>query len=300
MGRRLNSCLLGIAVIFLLVTFHSLFNILFVESSQRLKHSGALRSKKFSDYIGVNGEAAIFPLKCDTCALIGTSGHLRKSTSGRDIDKSYSCIFRLGFSPTRGYEDQVGSRTTARIVDSFRFYPFLKKPLKLVTGPFPSDFWFLFDRAAGDISRFHGPLLKDLLQKHDSKFLWFSRAVERSVLNSLDSKRLKNGMNRISSLLFATRVIEDAGCESLTVYGVPDAQICKRNLNISIPSLYWDENSFHLCDYGVDASVKSTNSKASVSIVPSIAERRLLPKWLEQHFYASDFKFPSWENWTSP
>ncbi|KAF8767928.1 Alpha-N-acetylgalactosaminide like protein [Argiope bruennichi] len=280
MGSRLNSCLLGIA---------------------RLRHSEALRSKKFSDYIGVNGEAAIFPLKCDTCALIGTSGHLRKSTSGRDIDKSYSCIFRLGFSPTRGYEDQVGSRTTARIVDSFRFYPFLKKPLKLVTGPFPSDFWFLFDPPAATSLFSLCPLLKDLRKTPVSQnFLWFSRAVERSVLNSLDSKRLKNGMNRISSLLFATRVIEDAGCESLTVYGVPDAQICKRNLNISIPSLYWDENSFHLCDYGVDASVKSTNSKASVSIVPSIAERRLLPKWLEQHFYASDFKFPSWENWTSP
>ncbi|CAL1281475.1 unnamed protein product [Larinioides sclopetarius] len=260
---------------------------------------GPLLSKKLSDYIDVNGVAAIFPFKCNTCALIGTSGHLRESTSGSDIDKSYSCIFRLGFSPTRGYEKHVGSRTTARIVDSFRFYPFLKKPLKLVTGPFPSDFWFLFDRAAGDITRFHGPFLKELLQKHDSKFLWFSREVEREVLNSIGNIRLNRGMNRISSLWFATRVIEDAGCETLSVYGIPDAQICKRNLNVSVPSLYWQENSTHFCDDGVDASVKPTNSKASVSIVPTIAERRLLPKWLERHFYVSDFKFPSWINWTT-
>ncbi|CAL1281474.1 unnamed protein product [Larinioides sclopetarius] len=265
MGRKLSSCLLGIVVIFLVFTFHSLFNTLYMESSHKL----------------------------------GNTGHLRESTSGSDIDKSYSCIFRLGFSPTRGYEKHVGSRTTARIVDSFRFYPFLKKPLKLVTGPFPSDFWFLFDRAAGDITRFHGPFLKELLQKHDSKFLWFSREVEREVLNSIGNIRLNRGMNRISSLWFATRVIEDAGCETLSVYGIPDAQICKRNLNVSVPSLYWQENSTHFCDDGVDASVKPTNSKASVSIVPTIAERRLLPKWLERHFYVSDFKFPSWINWTT-
>ncbi|GIY75754.1 uncharacterized protein CDAR_451751 [Caerostris darwini] len=294
---RRNCCrgLMGITVVFFFVLLHSVINTFYVGSSIGVENSRVSRKKKLSDYIGITGTATLFPLRCDTCALIGTSGHLLTSDQGNDIDKLYSCIFRLGFSPTRGYEQFVGSRTTARIVDSFRFYPFLKKPLKLVTGPFPSDFWFLFDRTAGDITRFHGPLLRDLVQKHDTKFLWFSREVERDVISSLGDKRSNHGGSRISSLWFAIRVIEDAGCRSLSIFGVPDAQICKKNLNVTIPSQYWDENSSELCLNGVDASMRPTNSKATVSIVPTIKERRSLPKWAEQHLNKYEFRFPSWD-----
>lgn len=294
MGRKLNNGLLAIVTVFFLVTLHTLFNTAYVESTSKGKNSGVGRVKKLGDFISVSGSAIIFPLQCDTCALIGTSGHLLQSAWGNEIDENHSCIFRFGFSPTKGYEKHVGSRTTARIVDSFRFFPFLKKPQKLVTGPFTSDFWFLFGHSPGDITRFHGPFLKDLLQKHDSQFFWFSREVEKEIINSLNEKRLNYQGKRISALWFSTRVIEDAGCKTLTVYGIPDAQICKRNLNVSIPSQYWNRKSPDLCKNGVDASMIPIQSKASVSPVPTTAERKSLPAWMKQHFFKSDIKSPSW------
>ncbi|GFT03089.1 uncharacterized protein TNCV_1361581 [Trichonephila clavipes] len=98
----------------------------------------------------------------------------------------------------------------------------------------------------------------------------------------------------ISALWFSTRVVEDAGCKTLTIYGIPDAQICKRNLNVSIPSVYWNQKSPDLCENGVDASVISIQSKTSTSQVPTISERKSLPAWIRQHFFKFDFKSPSW------
>ncbi|GFU10556.1 uncharacterized protein NPIL_382361 [Nephila pilipes] len=249
---------------------------------------------KSGDFIGCVWLNEFFLWSVILVLLIGTSGHLLQSAWGNEIDKDHSCVFRFGFSPTKGYEEYVGSRTTARIVDSFRFFPFLKKPQKLITGPFTSDLWFLFDRSPGDITRFHGPFLKSLLQKHDTQFFWFNLEVEKEIFNSLSNKRLNSIGKRVSALWFTTRVIEDAGCKTLTIYGVPDAQICKRNLNISIPSLYWNQSSPDLCENGVDASMISTNSKASVSQVPTIAERKSLPAWAKQHLYKFDQKSPTW------
>ncbi|GFY45772.1 uncharacterized protein TNIN_421631, partial [Trichonephila inaurata madagascariensis] len=223
---QLNKGLIAVVTALCLVSLHTLFNTIYVESTSEGKNKGIGRTKKLSDFIDISGSAASFPLRCNTCALVGTSGHLLQSALGNEIDENYSCIFRFGFSPTKGYEKYVGSRTNARIVDSVRFFPFLKKPQKLVTGPFASDFWFLFDHSPGDITRFHGPFLKNLLQKHDLQFFWFSRVAEKGIINSLNEKRSNYQGKGISALWFSTRVVEDAGCKTLTLYGIPDAQIC--------------------------------------------------------------------------
>ena len=54
-------------------------------------------------------------LKCNTCALVSSSGMLLGSNAGSQID-SADCVFRLNFAPTLGYERDVGSKTTVRVV----------------------------------------------------------------------------------------------------------------------------------------------------------------------------------------
>ena len=54
-------------------------------------------------------------VKCNTCALVSSSGMLLGSNAGSQID-SADCVFRLNSAPTLGYERDVGSKTTFRVV----------------------------------------------------------------------------------------------------------------------------------------------------------------------------------------
>lgn len=54
-------------------------------------------------------------LKCNTCALVSSSGMLLGSNAGSQID-SADCVFRLNSAPTLGYKRDVGSKTTIRVV----------------------------------------------------------------------------------------------------------------------------------------------------------------------------------------
>uniref|UniRef100_A0A4W3GX01 ST3 beta-galactoside alpha-2,3-sialyltransferase 4 n=1 Tax=Callorhinchus milii TaxID=7868 RepID=A0A4W3GX01_CALMI len=59
----------------------------------------------------------IHRLPCKTCVVIGNGYNLKNSSLGDVIDK-YDIVFRLNDAPVRGYEKDVGSKTTIRL-----FYP---------------------------------------------------------------------------------------------------------------------------------------------------------------------------------
>ncbi|XP_067323917.1 alpha-N-acetylgalactosaminide alpha-2,6-sialyltransferase 3 isoform X2 [Anolis sagrei] len=65
-------------------------------------------------YINVKTEEPL-QLDCDLCAIISNSGQMTQQKVGYEIDQS-SCIWRMNNAPTRGYEDDVGKRTTIRVV----------------------------------------------------------------------------------------------------------------------------------------------------------------------------------------
>ncbi|XP_072237688.1 ST3 beta-galactoside alpha-2,3-sialyltransferase 8 [Leuresthes tenuis] len=51
------------------------------------------------------------PSRCRTCAVVGNSGNLRMSSHGKLID-SHSFVIRMNKAVTRGFEKDVGNRTT--------------------------------------------------------------------------------------------------------------------------------------------------------------------------------------------
>lgn len=57
------------------------------------------------------------PLKmhCRTCALVTSSGQLTGSKRGGEIDRS-ECVIRMNDAPTIGYQQDVGQRTSLRVV----------------------------------------------------------------------------------------------------------------------------------------------------------------------------------------
>lgn len=54
-------------------------------------------------------------LHCNQCALVSSSGQMLGSAAGEQIDK-INCVIRMNNAPTQGYEKDVGSRTSIRVV----------------------------------------------------------------------------------------------------------------------------------------------------------------------------------------
>ncbi|XP_051728679.1 CMP-N-acetylneuraminate-beta-galactosamide-alpha-2,3-sialyltransferase 1-like isoform X3 [Ctenopharyngodon idella] len=55
------------------------------------------------------------PDRCRTCAVVGNSGNLLGSHYGQLID-SHDLVIRINKGPTKGFENDVGSKTTHRII----------------------------------------------------------------------------------------------------------------------------------------------------------------------------------------
>uniref|UniRef100_A0A8C9YZV1 ST3 beta-galactoside alpha-2,3-sialyltransferase 1 n=1 Tax=Sander lucioperca TaxID=283035 RepID=A0A8C9YZV1_SANLU len=82
------------------------------------------------------------PDRCRTCAVVGNSGNLRRSHYGPLID-FHDVIIRVNAGQIKGYEADVGTRTTHRVM-----YPEssmdLDNTTHLVLAPFKTDvLWFI-------------------------------------------------------------------------------------------------------------------------------------------------------------
>lgn len=72
-------------------------------------------------------------MRCSVCALVSSSGQMLGAGTGREID-SAACVFRMNTAPTRGYEEDVGRRTTVRVVSHTSVPHLLKNPAHLLAG----------------------------------------------------------------------------------------------------------------------------------------------------------------------
>ncbi|XP_006824882.1 alpha-N-acetyl-neuraminyl-2,3-beta-galactosyl-1,3-N-acetyl-galactosaminide alpha-2,6-sialyltransferase-like [Saccoglossus kowalevskii] len=71
-------------------------------------------SKDPIGYVRMRNESEVLDLHCDVCALVSSSGQILGSGAGAEIDNN-TCVIRMNTSPTRGYEQDVGTKTTLRL-----------------------------------------------------------------------------------------------------------------------------------------------------------------------------------------
>lgn len=81
---------------------------------------------------------------CNQCALVSSSGQMLSAGLGEEID-SNQCVIRMNNAPTEGYEQDVGNRTSLRVVSHTSVPLLVKKEL------------YYFHRAADTTYVFWGP-----------------------------------------------------------------------------------------------------------------------------------------------
>lgn len=166
------------------------------------------------------------------CAVIGSSGMLYKSRHGAWIDK-HDIILRVNYAPTRGFERDVGTRTTARVMqmDAYSNDPQYRAVL---TGK-------VYNHSRGDELRLvscHEPFHGRCTQLRISQVFrntssgsahLLSADVSRRCNKRFEPSAMKNRQRSVSSGMLAVEVaLRIKSCKMVRLFGFADGAVGSR------------------------------------------------------------------------
>lgn len=153
------------------------------------------------------------PDRCRTCAVVGNSGNLRRSHYGKLID-DHNHVFRINFGVTKNFEEDVGNRTTHRVM-----YPEsamdLNNSTHLVLFPFKilDMQWLVSVFTTGNYRRSYAPL-KKFLKGNKNLVMVVNPAFMKYVHETWLQKK-----GRYPSTGFMTVVLALHLCDQVSVFG---------------------------------------------------------------------------------
>ncbi|KAM9841599.1 alpha-N-acetyl-neuraminyl-2,3-beta-galactosyl-1,3-N-acetyl-galactosaminide alpha-2,6-sialyltransferase isoform 2-T2 [Aulostomus maculatus] len=229
-------------------------------------------------------------MHCSQCALISSSGQMIGAGVGEEIDK-IGCVIRMNNAPTLGYESDVGSRTSIRVV-SHTSVPLLVKQAR-----------YFFQQSANTIYVFWGP---ERNMRQDGKGRIFNALVkiarkylnvgiyvvtrekvqycDRVFQNETGKNRMKTGA--FLSTGFFTMILAMDMCDSIHVYGMINDNYCSQANLSAVPYHYYERNRIDECRmYKVHEHIQRGGHRF-------ITEKAIYAKWATRH--KMEFKHPSW------
>ncbi|CAB1443742.1 unnamed protein product [Pleuronectes platessa] len=239
---------------------------------------------------GVAPPPEILHKHCNQCALVSSSGQMLRAGIGDEIDK-FACVIRMNNAPTDGFERDVGSRTSVRVV-SHTSVPLLVKNER-----------YYFQQSADTTYVFWGP---DRNMRQDGKGRIFNTllkmakkypdvkiyTVTREKIQYCDSVfQNETGKNRMKtgaflSTGFFTMILAMDMCERIHVYGMIDDNYCSRANHSDVPYHYYEQNRVNECRmYKVHEHTKRGGHRF-------ITEKAIYARWATRHDIK--FKHPSW------
>ncbi|XP_049515482.1 LOW QUALITY PROTEIN: alpha-N-acetylgalactosaminide alpha-2,6-sialyltransferase 5-like [Dermacentor silvarum] len=235
-----------------------------------------------SHFLGHGNEDARLNFSCGTCALVGYSGHLLGSGLGNSVDAS-ECVIRLGRSPGRGYDQDVGSKATFRLMHADTLLTTQgtaarEAPIQQPAGiGSPSGV-----RHAQEATP--ASLRTRLESSGGPRLLSLRRSAEHAAAKSLAEHASTLGYQlsgaEPSTLWHAVKLTETIGCQSLNVFGVPEPKICKRHRNEPSRSRFWEYASPPQCLDGLDVGHNENPLRPDPGHL-SLVDRRALAGWLQ-------------------
>lgn len=229
-------------------------------------------------------------MHCNQCALVSSSGQMLGAGVGEQIDK-IGCVIRMNNAPTQGYEKDVGSRTSVRVV-SHTSVPLLVKNER-----------YYFNQSAGTTYVIWGP---ERNMRQDGKGRTFNALLKVAEkypnvrIYAVTSEKVQycdgvfqneTGKNRMKtgaflSTGFFTMILAIEMCDSIHVYGMIDDSYCSRANHNVVPYHYYERNRIDECKmYRVHEHTQRGGHRF-------ITEKAIYAKWATRH--KMEFKHPSW------
>ncbi|XP_037607943.1 alpha-N-acetyl-neuraminyl-2,3-beta-galactosyl-1,3-N-acetyl-galactosaminide alpha-2,6-sialyltransferase [Sebastes umbrosus] len=281
-------CLLSLSVLSLPVLFWYVYGYVITRYGSSL----ALQSSGLQGYMRITtGRMDQFlHMHCNQCALVSSSGQMLGAGVGEEIEK-VGCVIRMNNAPTQGYEKDVGSRTSIRVV-SHTSVPLLVKNER-----------YYFQQSAETTYVFWGP---ERNMRQDGKGRTFNTllkiaerypnvriyAVTREKVQYCDGVfQNETGKNRMKtgaflSTGFFTMILAIDMCDSIHVYGMIDDNYCSRANHSAVPYHYYESNRVDECRmYRVHEHIQRGGHRF-------ITEKAIYARWATRH--KMEFKHPSW------
>ncbi|XP_071855581.1 alpha-N-acetyl-neuraminyl-2,3-beta-galactosyl-1,3-N-acetyl-galactosaminide alpha-2,6-sialyltransferase-like isoform X2 [Apostichopus japonicus] len=253
--------------------------------------------KSLPGYISIIGNKTLH-MTCRTCSLVSSSGQLSGKGAGADIDDA-DCVLRMNAAPVKGYEEDVGYRTTARIIG----HPNLQKSLQededmkqeiLDDQNTRTDFVIIPWLYEVDINQTSDPVY--LLAKNYSKeypsveFYLFTKEKLQETGREFERQV---GMTRKEahtwfSTGFVTMLFAIDICGKIDVYGLPPENYCQSHPNSKILYHYYNDSINKLeCTYYA-ASEKKLHMGHKF-----LTEKAIFSQWAIHRNIR--FHYPSWK-----
>ncbi|NWI11299.1 SIA7D sialyltransferase, partial [Crypturellus soui] len=190
----------------------------------------APRALLFHSYRRVPDGQALERVPCRRCALVSSSGQMLGSRLGKDIDGA-ECVLRMNHAPTHGYEEDVGTRCTLRVVshssvplllkNQHYFFEQSQETVYVVWGP-PKK----MSREQGLTYR----LLLEVMEKYPSLQIYTFTEEKMAYCDAVFQN--ETGKNRMKSGTFLstgwfTMILAMELCEQILVFGMVTDQYCR-------------------------------------------------------------------------
>jgi hypothetical protein len=242
-------------------------------------------------YISVMDHKTKLNLHCMQCALVSSSGQLLHSGLGYLIDEA-DCIFRMNDAPVPSYEEDVGSRTTVRVV-GHAATPNLRKHRKLLLRDSPSRIVIGWGPAKPMQTNGKGYAyshLKEVAKQFPS--LDFFYLTQKQMAKADEIFEEETGMPRQGSGTYLstgwfTMVLARAACDEIHVYGMVNDKYCQKLSNKNVPYHYYDQYGLKECSY------YRAHEKGKKGFHRFMTEKSIFARWaLEQppiYFHVPDW-----------
>uniref|UniRef100_A0A8C3IQ04 alpha-N-acetylneuraminyl-2,3-beta-galactosyl-1,3-N-acetylgalactosaminide6-alpha-sialyltransferase n=1 Tax=Chrysemys picta bellii TaxID=8478 RepID=A0A8C3IQ04_CHRPI len=210
--------------------------------------SGAL---SFEGYSRVPDGKPLVRAQCRQCALVSSSGQMLGSRLGKEIDQM-ECVLRMNQAPTNGYEEDVGTKSTIRVVshtsiplllrNQSYFFKQSWKTIYIVWGPMRK------------MSREKGGLTYRILQEMKEMYpsLQIYTLTERMMAYCDEVFQVETGKNRMKSGSFLstgwfTMILAMELCEQIFVFGMVSDSYCREKNHPRVPYHYFEKGKLDEC-----------------------------------------------------
>ncbi|XP_033631934.1 alpha-N-acetylgalactosaminide alpha-2,6-sialyltransferase 3-like [Asterias rubens] len=226
---------------------------------------------------------------CDTCAIVSSSGQLLSKKAGREID-SHSCVLRMNVAPTKGFEQDVGFKTTIRIICFISTIGLKVHAQEFLRGEQLADrilFWGLNSpkhrEALGRV---------EMLAKGYQDVEFFSQdasgELEAERLFERATGKSRQKTNSWLSTGWFTMMLAIDTCNEIHVYGMVPEDYCSKYGYKTVKYHYW-QNAWDPNECGYYKANENTQKGGH----RFMTEKAIFRQWAQK--YNITFHYPSWD-----